>query len=131
MTMTVETMNSSGLPAPGGHYSHVAVAGSLAFVSGQLPLDAQGRPAADASFEEQAKLVLGNLDHCLARAGVTRNNLVQVRVYVARIADWPAFDGVYADWIGPWRPARTVVATPELHFGVALEVDAVAAISGH
>ncbi|MEQ1892853.1 MAG: RidA family protein, partial [Planctomycetota bacterium] len=35
---------------------------------------------------------------------------------------------LYAAWIGPHRPARAVVPVPELHFGLRLEIEAVAAL---
>jgi enamine deaminase RidA (YjgF/YER057c/UK114 family) len=42
-TRLPRTENPVGVPRPGGHYSHVAIANGLVFVSGQLPIDAQGR----------------------------------------------------------------------------------------
>jgi len=53
---------------------------------------------------------------------------VQVRVYVTDINQWPAFNTIYAKWIGASRPARAVVPVPELHFGFKIEVEAVALV---
>jgi len=116
------------LVAPRGHYSHVAIAHGLAFVSGQLPLDEHGQPLSQAPFADQALQTLENLNACLGANGLTRADLVQVRVYVTDIADWPEFDAVYARWLGEHRPARAVVGVKELHHGVAVEVEAVAAV---
>ena len=49
------TENPATLSKPGGHYSHVAIANGFAFVSGQLPITAQGDKLSDASFEVQAE----------------------------------------------------------------------------
>ena len=57
--------NPAALAKPGGHYSHVAIANGFVFVSGQLPINAQGEKLADASFEVQAEQVDQQL-----RAGV-------------------------------------------------------------
>ena len=51
---------------------------------------------------------------------------MQVRVYVTDIASWPAFNAIYAHWIGDARPARAVVPVPELHYGFMIEIEAVA-----
>ena len=111
---------------PGGHYSPVVVAGGLAWVAGQLPIDATGRQLGDQPFEVQARQVLANLQAALEGAGTTLDRLVQVRVYLVDLAHWPAFNTLYADWLGPHRPARAVVPVPALHFGLLLEAECVA-----
>jgi enamine deaminase RidA (YjgF/YER057c/UK114 family) len=51
-----------------------------------------------------------------------------VRVYLDDIANWPAFDAVYARWAGASRPSRAVVPTGALHYGLKVEVEAVATV---
>jgi reactive intermediate/imine deaminase len=126
--MTIERRNPSTLPQPGGHYSHATVANGFVYVSGQLPIDAQGRKLVDAPFDEQARQVLANVEAVLRDCGCGIADLVQVRVYVASIDDWPAFNAVYAQWAGEAKPARAVVPTGPLHFGLRVEVEAVAAL---
>jgi len=117
---------SDALPRPGGHYSHVAVANGFVFIAGQLPITAAGEKLTDRSFSEQARQVLRNLEAALATAGSSIDKLVQVRVYVDDIAHWPAFDDIYAQWAGNAKPARAVVPTAPLHFGLKVEIEAVA-----
>ncbi|PRH32555.1 RidA family protein [Burkholderia gladioli] len=124
--LPILTANCARIAPPAGHYSHVCVAAGLVHVSGQLPVSAAGEPLAARPFEEQVRQVLANLDGCLAQAGVTRAALVQVRVYVTDIAMWPAFNRLYAEWIGAHLPARAVAGVSELHYGAAVEVEAVA-----
>lgn len=118
--------NPANLAPPGGHYSHVAIANGLVFVSGQLPIDAQGRKLTDVSFEVQARQVLANLEAALEGAGCGIAQLVQVRVYLADIEHWPSFNQIYADWAGHARPARAIVPTGPLHFGFKIEIEATA-----
>ena len=127
--MPVTTLNPRTLAAPGGHYSHAAVAGGLVFVAGQLPIAPDGRKLGDQPFELQARQVLANVRAALEGAGSSLDRLVQVRVYLADLAHWPAFNILYAEWIGAHRPARAVVPVPALHFGLLLEVEAVAALA--
>jgi len=116
------------LAPPSGHYSHVAVANGMVFVSGQLPIDASGNKLVDAAFEVQARQVLANVAGALEAAGSSVSSLVQVRVYLTDIARWPAFDAIYAAWAGASRPARAVVPVPTLHYGLLIEIEAVAMI---
>ena len=124
--MTIETFNPDTMAKPGGHYSHAAAGGGLVFVAGQLPIDASGHKLSDAPFEAQATQVLANLQAALVAAGSDKQRLLQVRVYITDIAHWPAFNQLYAAWIGEHRPARAVVPAPQLHFGLLVEVEGVA-----
>jgi 2-iminobutanoate/2-iminopropanoate deaminase len=125
----VRLVTADRLPAPGGHYSHAAVAGGLAFISGLLPVDGAGKVLADGPFEVQVAQVLHNLDAVLTGCGSHRRQLVQVRVYLTDVELWGPFNALYAEWIGDHRPARCIVPVPALHFGVALELEAVAQVS--
>jgi 2-iminobutanoate/2-iminopropanoate deaminase len=125
----IDLRDSPGLMAPRGHYSHVAVYRGVAYISGQLPLDAAGTPLADQPFDVQVQQVLGNLNNCLVTAGSSREHLLSVTVYVTDIDQWPAFDAAYAQWIGTHRPSRAVACVASLHYGAAVEVQAVAAVA--
>ncbi len=114
------------LAKPGGHYSHAAVGGGLVFIAGQLPITPDGERLVDAAFEEQVAQVLANVQAALLAAGSSIDRLLQVRVYLDDIANWPAFDKMYARWAGPSRPARAVVPTGPLHFGFKVEVEVTA-----
>ncbi|MGA9562034.1 MAG: RidA family protein, partial [Pseudolabrys sp.] len=69
---------------------------------------------------------LDNIAAALKAAGSAIDRLVQVRVYVTDVASWPAFNALYATWIGPSRPVRAVVPVPQLHYGFKIEIEAVA-----
>ena len=47
-------------------------------------------------------------------------------VYVVGIEHWPAFDRLYARYLGEHRPARAVVPVPVLHHGYLIEIEAIA-----
>ncbi|MFC5473944.1 RidA family protein [Paraherbaspirillum soli] len=114
------------LNKPAGHYSHAACVGDLVFLSGQLPITPQGIKLTGEPFDVQVSQVFDNLDRVLSACGCTRESLVQVRVYLLDIEHWPHFDQLYAAWLGEHRPARTVVPVPALHYGLELEIEAVA-----
>ena len=120
--------NPKTMASPGGHYSHVVVANGMAFISGQLPITAAGQKLNSASFEDQAKQVLINLQTALEAAGTKIENLVQVRVYITNINYWPLFNTIYAQWADTALPARAVVPVTELHHDFLLEIEALALV---
>lgn len=126
MASDITLTNPDTMARPGGHYSHAVAANGFVFVAGQLPIARDGTKLADATFEQQARQALANVAAALTAAGSSISRLVQVRVYVSDIKAWPAFNAIYAAWIGEARPARAVVPVPELHYGFKIEVEAVA-----
>ena len=74
----------------------------------------------------QTRQALGNLRAVLDAAGLRIADVIKVTVYVSDITHWQEVDEVYADFFGGHRPARTVVPAVTLHYGVAIEVDAIA-----
>ena len=121
-----ECIDPAGVSKPGGHYSPAVVANGMVYISGQLPVTAAGEKLVDASFDEQARQVLANVQAILEGCGSRIADLVQVRVYVDGIENWPAFNAVYAAWAGESKPARAVVPVPGLHYGFKVEVEAIA-----
>jgi 2-iminobutanoate/2-iminopropanoate deaminase len=123
---SIVAKNPEGVPPPGGHYSHAVVANGLMFISGQLPITEQGEKLTHESFERQARQVLSNVAAILRAYGSDIADLVQVRVYIDSMENWPAFNEIYAEWAGASRPARAVVPTGPLHYGLRVEVEATA-----
>ena len=126
--MNIQRISPTTLAPPGGHYSHAVVANGFVFISGQLPITPAGEKLNQASFEDQAKQVLANVQAALEAAGSSVAKLVQVRVYVTDIEQWPAFNRIYSAWAGATPPARAVVPVPLLHHGFLIEVEAVGVI---
>jgi len=120
--------NPTTMAEPGGHYSHALVAGGFVFVSGQLPITADGTKLTGETFERQAQQVLDNVAHALTGAGTCVDKLTQVRVYVTDIASWPVFNELYVKWAGNARPARAVVPVSQLHYGFMIEMEAIAVL---
>ena len=125
---SVRFINPGTNAAPAGHYSHGTVANGFVFVSGQLPITPGGEKLVNASFAEQAAQALANVEAVLKACGSGIERLVQVRVYVDTLENWPEFNTVYAQWAGSSRPSRAVVPTGALHHGLKVEVEAVAVV---
>jgi 2-iminobutanoate/2-iminopropanoate deaminase len=128
MVMSVNRIEPPAMARPGGHYSHVVVHNGVAYVSGQLPIGPGGPLPATASFEEQARQVLANVRAAVEAAGSDLSKVLKCTVYVVDIADWPAFNRLYAEAFGEHKPARAVVPVSPLHYGYRIEMDAIAAV---
>jgi reactive intermediate/imine deaminase len=124
----LEAVTTANASPAGGHYAQAIKNGGEVFVSGLLPITANGDKLSGAPFEEQAEAVLRNLDAILLAAGSSLSKLISVRVYITDVSNWGTFNRLYAERLGAHKPARAVVPVPALHFGVLLEVEAVAAM---
>jgi len=124
----MKTIHTEEAPPPAGHYSQAIVHGGLAYVSAQLPIDGDGNLLGDAPVEEQTRVVLGNIGAILRAAGSGLDRVLQMTIYVTDIDQWSAVNEAYVQVMGEHRPARAVIPVKELHFGVALEAQAIAAV---
>ena len=111
---------------PAGHYAPATVHDGVVHVSGQLPVAPDGTHDPAASFDVQARRAMANLFAVLDAAASSPDRLLKVTVYIVGIEHWPAFNAVYAELLGPARPARAVVPVPELHHGYLVEIEAIA-----
>ncbi|MDZ4682203.1 MAG: Rid family detoxifying hydrolase [Saprospiraceae bacterium] len=124
----IQTIYTENAPAPAGHYSQAIVHNGVVYVAGQLPIDQDGNKRSDAAVEEQAELVFRNTEAILQAAGSSLGRILSVTIYVSNIENWGKINAVYSRIMGGHKPARAVVPVPELHYGLALEVQVIAAV---
>ena len=117
-------MSSDNAPAAIGPYSQAIDLGNMVFVSGQIPVD----PATGAVAEgiaAQADQSCRNVGAILEAAGVGFDKVVKTTCFLADIADFAAFNEVYAKYFTS-KPARSCVAVKDLPKGVLCEIEAIA-----
>lgn len=124
----MKSIHTSDAPRPAGHYSQAIEHDGLVYVSGQLPIGPDGDPLGDAPVAEQTRAVLANVGAILEAAGSGFDRVLQMTIYVSDAGHWPAVNEAYAEVLGEHRPARAVIPVADLHHGVALEVQAIAAM---
>ena len=99
----------------------------MVFTSGQLGLDpATGEFAGD-DVTAQAEAALRNLGAILKEAGTDYDKIVKTTCFLADMADFAAFNAVYAKYITN-TPARSCVAVKTLPKGGLVEVEAIAVL---
>ena len=118
-----------GLAPPNG-YSHVVSApvDRIVFVSGQVPLDADGELVGAGDVAAQARQVFANLTRALDAAGATWRDVVKLGYFVRDVGEMDAVRSVRNEFIDTERPpASTLVEVSSLfRDDVLVEVDAVA-----
>ncbi len=122
MSRKVETNNA---PEAIGPYSQAVVAGGLVFTSGQIPLDPETGVLTGENITEQTHRVCKNLEAVLNAAGSSLKSAVKTVCFLSDIADFAAFNEVYAQYFTE-KPARSCVAVKELPKGALVEVEVVA-----
>jgi enamine deaminase RidA (YjgF/YER057c/UK114 family) len=122
-------------PAPG--FAHaVTVTGQLAFVSGQVALDAAGQAVAPGDLRAQTRQALSNLAAILGALGADWADVIRLGWYVLDASDVQVIRDVRDEMIRPSlgsrpNPASTLVQVAALFRPEFLvEVDAVAAVPG-
>lgn len=116
-------------PLPAGHYSQAIVHQGLVFVSGQLPIDPATGKLMDGGIEVQFPQVIANISAILKEAGSDLNHILKATIYISDMALWPEVNRLYAYALGEHKPARAVIPCGDLHHGVLLEMEVVAALN--
>lgn len=122
--MSLTQVSSADAIEPGGHYAQAVAAGGLLFISGQLGVGRGEDPARP--VEDQVRRVLHSLERILAARGAGLSAVAKTSVFITNIDNWPIIDRIYADFFGDHKPARSIVPVPALHYGAAIEIEAVA-----
>jgi 2-iminobutanoate/2-iminopropanoate deaminase len=115
------------LAEPISHYTDGVTAGGLVFVSGMLPVDADGGLVGAGDVIRQAEQVLDNVGLVLRAAGAGFGDVVKVSVFLLDMADREAINTVRRRFFGDARPASTLVQVSALALaGARVEIEAVA-----
>ena len=127
-----EEIRAPGQPEPISHYTDAVRAGDLLFVSGCVPVDADGNLVGGDDVVAQARRVFENVGAVLAAAGASFDDVVKVTVYLTDIDDRAKINPVRQEFFGRTRPASTLVEVGGLAIPDAkIEVEAVAALISH
>ena len=122
-----EVIATEKAPAAIGPYSQAMKVGNLLFTSGQIPIDPATGEFAGSTIEEQAHQSCKNVGEILKAAGSGFDKVVKTVCFVADIADFAAFNEVYAQYFTS-KPARSCVAVKDLPKGALVEVEAIAEV---
>ncbi len=112
-------------PAAIGPYSQAIMVGDMLFTSGQIPINPATSEVEGTDITAQAEQVMKNLDAVLKEAGASFETTVKTTCFLADMADFAAFNEVYAKYFTE-KPARSCVAVKTLPKNVLVEVEVIA-----
>lgn len=124
--MDKRIISTEQAPPAVGPYSQGVQAGGLVFTAGQLGLVPGTKELAGPDIESQTRQALQNLDAILEAAGSCLKHAVKATVYLADIGEFPAMNGVYAQFFPEAPPARAAVQAAALPLGAKVMIDLVA-----
>ena len=123
----LKKISTTKAPAAIGPYSQAIVCGNMLFTSGQIPIDPATGEISGSDITTQAEQVMQNLAAVLEEAGATFQTAVKTTCFLADMADFAAFNAVYAKYFTE-NPARSCVAVKTLPKNVLVEVEVIAEI---
>lgn len=101
--------------------------GDFVFVSGCVPLTADGELVGEGDLEAQTKKTLENLGTVLAAAGTDFEHVVKTTVFLTDIGERGVTHELRREIFGARPPASTMVEVSRLsHDTIEIEMDAVA-----
>jgi enamine deaminase RidA (YjgF/YER057c/UK114 family) len=114
--MTIKRLQKSS------RMSQAVIHGGLVYLAGQVGTEG-------ASFKEQTQQTFDAIDKMLAASGSGKSHMLQATVWLADMADFPAFNALWEAWIDRENPpARSTGQVPMVSPGYKVEVTIVAAV---
>ena len=127
--MPRQAIETDGAPAAIGPYSQAVRAGSLLFVSGQIPLDPATGEVVEGDVVAQTHRVMQSLGAILEAAGSGFDQVVRTTIYLTDLRVFARVNEAYASYFEAPAPARATVQVAALPKGVEVEIDAVAELA--
>jgi 2-iminobutanoate/2-iminopropanoate deaminase len=121
-----QAVSSASAPKAIGPYSQAIRAGSLLFVSGQIPLDPSTGALIDGDIAAQTHRVFRNLAAILEAAGASFDHVVRTTVYLADMNDFAVVNEIYGTYFSTPAPARATVQAARLPRDARVEIDLIA-----
>lgn len=123
-----QAIHSDAAPAAIGPYSQAVRAGSLVFLSGQIPLHPATMEIVGDDIESQTRQVFRNLGAVAAAAGGNLNNAVKLTIYLTDLGEFAKVNDIMSEYFDQPYPARATIQVSALPKGSRIEIEAVLAL---
>ena len=121
----MKVLETTKAPGAIGPYSQGYEVNGFVFTSGQIPVDPATGTVPE-GIAAQAEQSCKNVGAILEAAGIGYEQVIKTTCFLADMADFAAFNEVYARYFVS-TPARSCVAAKALPKGVLCEIEAIAA----
>lgn len=123
--MPKSVLSSQRIPPAVGPYSQAVRAGDFIFCSGIVGLCPESGSLVAGGLEAEVRQALDNLSALLEDIGSGLQSVVKTTVFLADMADFAAFNDIYAEYFPTDPPARSTVQVAALPLGARIEVEAI------
>lgn len=123
----MKVVATNNAPAAIGPYSQAMILNDVLFTSGQIPINPATGEIEGTDIQAQAEQVMKNLGAVLEAAGTSFENVAKTTCFLADMADFAAFNEVYAKYFVN-KPARSCVVVKTLPKNVLCEVELIASV---
>ncbi len=120
----MKIVSTNNAPGAIGPYSQAVIAGGMVYTSGQIAIDPATGNMVEGGVREQTEQVCKNVKALLEASGTSIEKVVKTTCFLADMADFAAFNEIYAGYF-TGKPARSCVAAKTLPKGALVEVDTV------
>jgi len=112
----LKTIQSRDVSAPKTAYSQAILAqgSKLLFISGQVPVDKEGKLVGEGDFRAQAHQVFRNLQANLEAGGASWDSVAKLTVLLTDMENFPIFNEVRQEYLQPDYPTATAAAITSL-----------------
>lgn len=124
----MKTIFTDKAPAAIGPYSQAIVVNGMLYASGQIPLDPATGNMVEGGIAEQTERVMQNIKAVLTEVGIDFTHVVKTTCFLADMADFAAFNAIYAEYF-TGKPARSCVQAAALPKNALVEVEIIAVLN--
>ncbi|MEE9507967.1 MAG: Rid family detoxifying hydrolase [Anaerolineales bacterium] len=113
-----------------GPYSIAVTTGELIFVSGTLGMHPISGELIPGGIEEETRQALRNLSTVLTEGGSSLDQVVKTTVFMQDLREFKMMNEIYGEFFKDEPPARSTIQVAALPRGAAVEIEAIALVSG-
>jgi 2-iminobutanoate/2-iminopropanoate deaminase len=114
------------LAEPISHYTDAVEASGFLYISGMLPVNADGELVGTGDVIRQSEQVLDNVSAVLQATGVTFGDVVRVGVFLRDMADRELINTVRRRYFGDARASTLVEVSAFANPNALMEIEAIA-----
>jgi 2-iminobutanoate/2-iminopropanoate deaminase len=124
----MQIINTPNAPAPIGPYSQAVKAGSLLFISGQIPIDPVTGNVEATDIIGETHQVMHNLRAILTQAGLDFGHVVKTTILLSDMSLFGDVNTVYGKYFQGNFPARETFAVKGLPKNANVEISMIAEV---
>ena len=120
-------LHTKNAPDAVGTYNQAIETKSMIFTSGQIGIDPKTGELISTNIKDQIQQTLKNIDAILVGAGLSKDSIVKLTVYLKDFNDFHAINNAFKLFFIDYEfPARSTVEVSELPMGASVEIDCIA-----